>query len=137
MFYNDLKRSIFGAFITNDFVCRVIDPLAVFIVGLLFWLLLHTILGPFLMICSVALYYEEYIPYARRREKILDKIDAEYEAEKIKELLKIYDDNDKRSGSTSASKKRVPATFANSSDYEAYRTEMRKQSSGGESARLN
>jgi len=119
----------------NDFVCLVIEPLIFFLIGFGLWKLADSNLGPFLMLCALAVFYEEYKPYSRRRGKIQDKIDAEFEIEKLKEGLRRYDKAEKKKNGAS-SKVGRSVEFATDSDASRYRSEMKKVASGSGSVGL-
>lgn len=59
------------------------------------------------------------MPYARRREKILDKIDAEFEMQRLQASLDAYDEAEQGKAA-----KRVPAALADAKDAERYKAEM-------------
>ena len=134
--FNESKNKKIGnLIITNDFVCMVFEPLLVGIIGFAFWIFFDSPIGMFFILCAVALFYEEYKPYWRRREKIQDKIDAEYEVEKIKAALKAYDDGSKSSGNTGA-RETVPVAFASAGDFELYREAMKNNSTNTDAASI-
>lgn len=136
-YFKDLKGKKIGKItITDDIICMVFEPLLVLVVGFALWKIADSPLGIFLMISAGAVFYEEYKPYWRRREKIQDKIDAEYEMEKIKAGLKTYEEGIKRN-SSSGSIQTAPVTFANGSDLDRYRSEMKKHAPSAEAVRTS
>lgn len=51
----------------------------------------YDVFGDFLIMSALALLFEEYLPYARRREKVLDKLDAEFEMARLQNMMAAYD----------------------------------------------
>lgn len=107
--------------VSEQTVLMVVEPAVVYLLGLFLFTLNHeaTIIGPFLMVCGFALFFEEYLPYARRREKVLDKLDAEFEMARLQKMMAAYDGSEQ--GGVSKS---VPAALADEKDAERYKAEM-------------
>lgn len=144
----DFGRSIFlsehigkkiGTFeITADWIKLYIEPLIIIIIALILWRGLDSALGPFLLICVLASAFEDYQVYYKRWSAAQDIIDAEYEAQNLKNMLDRRKDRNTNTSKAHGKKKTAPAAFATDYDHDRYRAEMGKKSGGsGDGARLN
>lgn len=105
-------------------ILMVVEPGIVFVIGFVILLTSDSspkIFGDFLMASSLALFFEEYLPHARRRRIVQDRIDAQFEMAKIEDRAALMEPE----GAPSA--KRVPAALADEKDAERYKAEMTRK----------
>lgn len=84
--------------ITPTAMLTIVEPIAVFVLGLLvynIWDNPNSAFGMFLMVSAIALASEEYTEYLFRQEKILDMVDSEFDGQRLEVALEKYEEKER------------------------------------------